>query len=188
MSEMMKRRTFLKTAGAVAAALAASGVLTACGGDAPAPAPAPSTGGSKDFRLEMNGFTLTSKGTLTFQTVYRSTAKDTPIPGWGGTFYIDTDEGYTFTKDNFSVKADGTELTSYIGIWDRIESASNSAKQTLTDTLTVKSGTKGMMVSVYFQVSPELYRKGGKLEVTIKDDQGKSHTTSANVAGRNFPG
>lgn len=41
MMDKMNRRAFLKSAGTVALAVAAAGVLTACGEDAPAPAPTP---------------------------------------------------------------------------------------------------------------------------------------------------
>ena len=176
MSEMMKRRTFLKTAGAVAAALAASGVLTACGGDAPAPAPAPapSTGGTSTD-IVMGDFTKTGYSGFTFKRAYQSSAKDVPVPAWGASFLINTEKGFTFTRENFSIKADGKELTSYLGIWNRVESSENQNRITVTDTLTVEPGKTNVQISVYFRVTEEQFQNGGNIEATIQND-GKKYT------------
>ena len=185
MSEMMKRRTFLKTAGAVAAALAASGVLTACGGDAPAPAPAPTPSvGSTSTDIVMGDFTKTGYGGFTFKRAYQSSAKNVPVPAYGATFWINTEKGFTFTSENFSAKVNGQELTSYLGIWNREESKANENRVTVTETLTVKPNQTNVMVGVYFRVTEEQFKSNGdSIEMTIQND-GKKYT----IKGKTIPG
>lgn len=163
MSEMMKRRTFLKTAGAVMAAVA----LAACDGDTPAPAPTtkPSSSGSSDIPLG----DITLKSTVIFSTKKVRLGSTKEIPAWGISWNIVPNKDITFGKDNFSMEANGEKLE-YLGIWNRDATVKNDGEYTVTETLDVEAAKGQTQVTVYFKVTEEQYQEGGTFNTTIESD------------------
>ena len=177
MSEMMKRRTFLKTAGAVVAAVA----LAACDGDAPAastPATKPTPSGKTE--VDLDGITVKTSVVFTTRRVRFGDMKETPV--WGVTWDIVPSEDVTFSKDNFSMRT-GEEELNYLGIWNREATLANGNEYTVTETLDVKAAKGQVQVSAYFKVTEEQYLNGGTFNTTIEYKGRKFTFTNCRVPG-----
>lgn len=175
MRKKLTRREFLKSTGVTFAAIAAAGMLTACGGGdtpvPPTPTPTPDPEPSTDVDL----------GRIKIGNGMMSAAKQKIQDGvysWRIGFLARATEDVTLTKSNFKATSGNEELV-FLGFLD-IEKSRTEKKAVLTDTLLLKKSDSYDSVLPCFRVSEEKYNKGGEMAVTIMND-GKEKKVSVVV-------
>lgn len=180
MSEMMKRRTFLKTAGAVVAAVA----LAACDGDTPAPAPA--TPAKPSTSQDKKNLGKISVDMITFSCKKSQLGSTKGITSWGADVSLIASEAVTISKDNFKMTYDGKELE-ILGFWDREKSAANSTTKETSFTVSDRSfdlkASEKITVNPYFRIDEETYKTGATspaVKVTVLCDD-KSYSVSGGI-------
>lgn len=155
MMDKMNRRAFLKSAGTVALAVAAAGVLTACGEDAPAPAP------SVEF-----------KATKLYTTISYGDQAMTQITGTNVAMELEaknsTSAEIKLTKDLFAMELEGKSAS--IDIM-RLKVPQGYTQK---DEITVKPGETVTIALVHHleaKTEEELNKwtaSAGKMKVTVK--------------------
>ena len=163
MSQKLSRRSFLKTAGAVAVAAAAMSTLTACGG-----------GGSS---TSGDGITMTVKNYRINYTTINSVVRYFYIVE--AEFTNNNSSEYKLTNTQFTAKTAAGNLP--FAYFNFVE----NKKQKLNAKTKILAGKATQEVNLWFETTEEVYNKQERVDLAVsrKDNSGKTTTFAIKANG-----